>query len=48
MLRYLPAGIEVIGLIACTVGAYLLNPALGLVAGGLSAVVIGWSLEDAK
>lgn len=48
MLRYLPAAFEVLGLVAATVGAYLLNPALGLVAGGLSAVVVGYTLEDAK
>ena len=48
MLRYLPAGLEVLGLIVVTTGAYLLNPALGLVAGGLSAVVVGYTLEDAK
>jgi hypothetical protein len=47
-MRYMPAVLEVAGLIACIVGAYLLTPALGLVAGGLSAVVIGYTLEDAK
>jgi hypothetical protein len=48
VLRYLPAGLEVLGFIVATAGAYLLNPALGLVAGGLSAVVVGYTLEDAK
>jgi hypothetical protein len=48
VLRYLPAGLELLGLVAVTVGAFLLNPALGLVAGGLSAVVVGYTLEDAK
>ncbi len=48
MLRYLPAGIEVIGLIALITGAYLLTPALGVIAGGASALLIGYRLEDAK
>ena len=47
MLRYLPAGLEVLGLCVAVLGAYLLNPALGLVAGGLAAIAIGYGLEDA-
>jgi hypothetical protein len=48
MLRYLPAAIELVGLVAATIGSFLLNPALGVIAGGLSAVAIGYALEDAK
>lgn len=48
MLRYLPAGIEVLGLIAIVTGSFLLIPALGLVTLGGFAVVIGYRLEDAK
>lgn len=48
MLRYLPAGLEVLGLFVATLGAYLFNPALGLVATGLFTALIGYALEDAK
>ena len=54
--KYLPtlfaeADVESIGvpLLALTVlGAYLFNPAIGLVAVGLAALAVGYSLEDAK
>ena len=48
MLRYLPAGLEVLGLFAAVLGTYLFNPALGLVAAGLATAAIGYALEDAK
>ena len=47
MLRYLPAGLEVLGLFAATLGAFLFNPALGLVAAGIFTAVMGYALEDA-
>lgn len=48
MLRYLPAGLEVLGLFVATFGAYLFHPALGLVVAGIVTAVIGYALEDAK
>jgi hypothetical protein len=48
MLRYLPAGIEVLGLLAIVAGAFLFNPALGLVAVGCAVLAVGYSLEESK
>lgn len=48
MLRYLPAGVELVGLLAIVTGAFLVNPALGVVAGGAAAIAVGYALEDAK
>ena len=48
MLRYLPASLELVGLAAITAGAFLINPALGLIAVGAAVVAVGYALEDTK
>lgn len=48
MVRYLPAVIEIIGLIGIVIGAYLINPALSVMAGGAAVVAVGYAFEDAK
>ena len=48
MLRYLPAGMEVLGLILMVAGCFLIHPALGVLGGGAAAVLIGYFLEGVQ
>ena len=45
MLRYLPAGIEVIGLLLISLSAYLVALPLGLLVTGLSLAAIGVAID---
>jgi len=45
-MRYVPAVLEVVGLIAFIAGSALFHPALGVAALGVAAVMVGYSLED--
>jgi len=45
MIRFLPLSLEIIGIAGVAVGAYLILPALGLVAVGAAVFLVGYSLE---
>lgn len=47
MLRYLPASLEVAGLLLACCGAFLIGIGPGLIVGGVSVVLIGYALEEA-
>jgi hypothetical protein len=45
MLRYLPAGIEVLGLLCVSIAAYLVSLPLGLLVTGLSLAALGVAID---
>lgn len=40
------AAVQILGLVAISVGAFLLSPALGFIVTGVGLVILGVALED--